>query len=140
MAPDAGQGTAHQGRFELDITPIIPADRQVIDGYGEGQICVASEWRTGPHLVFPGFTIPWTATSFAELTLEHFQPVLEAEPKVELLLIGAGRSSQLMPKDMRAALRAAGLVVEVMDTGGACRTYNVLLSEGRSIAAALFPV
>lgn len=124
----------------MDITPIIPADRQVIDGYGEGQICVASEWRMGPQLVFPDHTVPWAVTSFAELTLEHFQPVLEAEPKVELLLIGAGRSAQLLPRDLRTALRAAGLVVEVMDTGGACRTYNVLLAEARSVAAALFTV
>lgn len=124
----------------MDITPIIPADRQVIDGYGEGQICVSSQWREGPLLVFPDRTLAWTATSFADLAPEHFTEVISATPRVELLLLGAGRSAQLLPRDLRMSLRAAGLVVEVMDTGAVCRTYNILLAEGRSIAAALFPV
>ena len=123
-----------------DITPIIPSDRQVIDGYGDGQFCVSGQWRTGAVIVLPDRTQPWEATDFANLTVEHFAPVIEAEPRVELLLLGSGAKMQLMPRALRQGLRDAGVVVEVMDTGAACRTYNVLLAEARRGAAALLPI
>lgn len=59
---------------------------------------------------------------------------------MEFLLLGSGARMQLLPKALRQGLRDAGLVVEVMDTGAACRTYNVLLAEGRRVGAALLPV
>lgn len=123
-----------------DITPIIPSDRQVIDGYGDGQFCVSGQWRTGPVIVLPDRTQPWEAKDFATLTVKDFAPIITAEPRVELLLIGSGARMQLIPKALRQGLREAGVVVEVMDTGAACRTYNVLLAEARRIAAALLPV
>lgn len=123
-----------------DITPIIPSDRQVIDGYGEGQFCVSGQWRTGAVVVLPDRTQPWRPTDFADLTAEDFAPVIQAEPRVEFLLLGSGIRMQLLSKALRQSLRDAGLVVEVMDTGAACRTYNVLLAEGRRVGAALLPV
>ncbi|SMH60074.1 Mth938-like domain-containing protein [Azospirillum agricola] len=123
-----------------DITPIIPSDRQVIDGYGEGQFCVSSQWRVGAVIVLPDRTLPWTATDAAALTAADFAAVLEAEPKVELLLLGTGPTMKLVSKALRQELRGAGIVVEFMDSGAACRTYNVLLAEGRRVAAALLPV
>ncbi|MBP2227294.1 uncharacterized protein J2847_000574 [Azospirillum agricola] len=123
-----------------DITPIIPSDRQVIDGYGEGQFCVSGQWRVGAVIVLPDRTLPWTATDAAALTAADFAAVREAEPKVELLLLGTGPTMKLVSKALRQELREAGIVVEFMDSGAACRTYNVLLAEGRRVAAALLPV
>lgn len=123
-----------------DITPIIPSDRQVIDGYGEGQFCVSGQWRTGAVVVFPDRTVAWRPKEFADLTPDDFTPVIQAEPRVEFLLLGSGTRMGLLPKALRQSLREAGLVVEVMDTGAACRTYNVLLAEGRRVGAALLPV
>ncbi|MBP2290787.1 Mth938-like domain-containing protein [Azospirillum rugosum] len=123
-----------------DITPIIPSDRQVIDGYGDGQFCVSGKWRTGAVVVLPDRTQPWEATDFSALTVDDFAMVVGAQPRVELLLLGSGAKMQLLPKALRQSLREAGLVVEVMDTGAACRTYNVLLAEGRRVGAALLPV
>lgn len=123
-----------------DITPIIPSDRQVIDGYGDGQFCVSGQWRTGAVIVLPDRTLSWDATGFDTLTVDSFAPVIEAEPKVEVLLLGTGPKIQLLPKALRLSLREAGVVVEVMDTGAACRTYNVLLAEARRVGAALLPV
>lgn len=123
-----------------DITPIIPSDRQVIDGYGDGQFCVSGKWRTGAVVVLPDRTQPWEVPDFSALTVEDFAMVVAAQPRVELLLLGSGAKMQLLPKALRQSLRAAGLVVEVMDTGAACRTYNVLLAEGRRVGAALLPV
>lgn len=123
-----------------DITPIIPSDRQVIDGYGDGQFCVSGKWRTGAVVVLPDRTQPWDVPDFPALTVDHFAVVVGAQPRVELLLLGTGARMQLLPKAVRQSLREAGLVVEVMDTGAACRTYNVLLAEGRRVGAALLPV
>jgi uncharacterized protein len=59
---------------------------------------------------------------------------------VNLLLIGCGPRMAMIPAALRASLRAKGVVIEPMDTGAACRTYNVLMAEGRLVAAALIPV
>jgi uncharacterized protein len=56
------------------------------------------------------------------------------------LLLGTGRRLQPPPAGLRAALKQAGIALEPMDSGAACRTYNVLMAEGRLVAAALLPV
>ncbi len=124
----------------MDVTPIIPADRMVIDSYGPGQFRVSGTVLEGPVLVFPDHTQNWSVGGFGELTAENFRPVWEAEPSVELLLLGSGPKMALLPSRLRQEVRAAGVVIEVMDTGAACRTYNVLLAEGRRVAAALLPL
>jgi uncharacterized protein len=63
-----------------------------------------------------------------------------AAGQIELLLLGCGPRMALIPSTLRAALRAKGIVLEPMDTGAACRTYNVLAAEGRKVAAALIAV
>ncbi len=122
----------------MDVTPLIEGDRQVIDGYGPGVFHIAGEPRDGSVLVFPERTLGWAATSFDKLTIEDFQPVIDAAPPVELLLLGCGERMLMPPAQLRAALRACGIVLEPMDTGAACRTFNVLLAEDRRVAAALF--
>lgn len=124
----------------MDVTPLIPADRQVIDGYGDGQFCVRGVWLPGPLIVFPDRTAAWDVTSFGALTVDSFAAITDADPAVEILLLGAGPRNQLVPRAIRDGLRARGVVVDGMDTGAACRTYNVLLAEGRRVAAALLPV
>ena len=58
----------------------------------------------------------------------------------ELLVLGCGPRSVFIAPDKRAALKGAGMALEVVDTGSACRIYNVLLAEGRRVAAALVPL
>jgi uncharacterized protein len=91
----------------------------------------------GSVLVFPDRTLAWEVASAAAVTFESLAPVLE-HGGVRILLLGLGRSTSGIGA-LRAALRAAGVALEPMDTGAACRTYNVLLSEGREVAAALIP-
>jgi len=66
--------------------------------------------------------------------------VLAAEPPVEVLLVGCGSAMALIDPDLRDAARARGVALEPMDTGAACRTYNVLMAEDRRVAAALIAV
>ncbi|BAI72093.1 hypothetical protein AZL_014550 [Azospirillum sp. B510] len=123
-----------------DIMPMIPSDRQVIDGYGPGQFCISSQWRVGAVIVLPDRTLPWEATDVASLSVDDFGPVLSAEPKVEILLLGTGPTMRMIPKALRQSLRERGVVTELMDSRAVCRTYNVLLAEGRRVAAAMLPV
>ena len=123
-----------------DISPMIAAGRQVIDGYGEGQFCVAGFWREGAVIVLPDRTIPWSPPAFADLTIADLREVATAEPAVEILLLGSGARAAMAPKPLRLDLRAAGVVVESMDSAAACRTFNILLAEGRRVAAALIPL
>jgi len=124
----------------MDVTPLIPADRQVIDAYGPGTFRISGALYEGPVLVFPDHAQVWSVGSFAELSVESFRAIRSADPPVEILLLGCGPKMGLLPSRLRQELRAAGIVVDVMETGAACRTYNVLLSESRRVAAALLPV
>jgi len=122
----------------MDVTPLIPADRQVIEGYGPSGFRVSGVAHRGPILVFPDATQAWAAASIEAVTEESLAPVL-AHGDIQILLVGCGRRMAPVSKALRARLRAAGIVVDAMDTGAACRTYNVLLAEARRVAAALLP-
>jgi uncharacterized protein len=121
----------------MEITPEIPQDRQVIESYGEGRFRISGRAYAGSVLVFPNRTLAWPVTSMAELSMEALADVAAAEPPVEILLIGCGAKLALLPGPLRQALRGQGIGCDSMDTGAACRTYNVLLAEARHVAAAL---
>ncbi|MFQ6018002.1 MAG: Mth938-like domain-containing protein [Kiloniellaceae bacterium] len=124
----------------MDITPASPAGRQIVESYGQRRFRVSGTLYEGSVLVFPERTLAWTVGRIEELTLESLDPLLDAAGELELLLIGCGPRMAQVPGALREGLRARGLVVEPMDTGAACRTYNVLVSEDRRIAAALIAV
>ena len=69
--------------------------------------------------------------------LESLAPIVAAAPAVELLILGLGPRFLPVPAALRQALKDQGIALEAMDTGAACRTYNVLLAEDRRVAAAL---
>ena len=122
----------------MDVTPLIPADRQVIDSYGARGFHVSGAAYDGAILVFPDTTQRWPVAGFAGVTADSLGPVI-AHGGIEILLLGCGRRMQPVPPRVRQELRAAGIVVDAMDTGAACRTYNILLAEERRVAAALLP-
>jgi len=122
----------------MDVTPLIPADRQVIDSYGAAGFHVSGIAYAGAILVFPEETQLWSVSEFVEITAESLGSVV-ARGNIQILLLGCGRRMQPVPPALRAELRRAGITVDAMDTGAACRTYNVLLAEDRRVAAALLP-
>ncbi len=124
----------------MDITPQVPAGRKVIQAYGDGGFRIAGSRVTGSVLVFPEAVRAWPVERFDDVALESLTDVLAETPKVELLLVGCGERLLPVPRGLREGLRAAGVVVDVMDTGAACRTFNVLLAEERRVAAALIAV
>lgn len=124
----------------VDVTPVIPAGRQVIERYGNGRFTVSGEVWDGSVLVLPEETFVWPVVSPAELSFESFRGLIERNVPVDILLLGCGPRMTLVPSPLRKKLRAQGMVVEPMDTGAACRTYNILLAEERRVAAALIAV
>jgi uncharacterized protein len=77
----------------------------------------------------------WPPQSLVELTKEHLQAVIDLNP--ELVILGTGRTLEFPKPALTESLFAKGIGVEIMDTAAACRTYNVLMHEGREVAAAL---
>jgi uncharacterized protein len=123
----------------MDITPLVPAGRQIIESYGDGRFRVSGVVIVGSALVLPTRALPWPVAGLAEVSPDSLAEILAAGRAcdVELLLLGCGARLVLVPRELRELLRAAGIVTEPMDTGAACRTYNLLMAEGRRVAAAL---
>ena len=121
----------------MDITPLMPEGRQIIEGYGAGMFRVAGTVWHGSVLVFPDVSLAWPVAALDAVSLESLQPVIEARTETDVLLLGCGARMQLPPPEIRAILRRYGIGIEPMDTGAACRTFNVLLAEGRRVVAAL---
>ena len=125
--------------MSLDIAPLIPIGRQLIQSYRDGKFRIAQIEYPGPVIVFPDRTLTWNVSSFEDLSLNDFAGIVAAATTVEVLLLGCGPAMRLLPRVLKAELKQAGIIVEPMDTGAACRTFNVLMSEDRRVAAALLP-
>jgi len=123
-----------------DITPPLPAGRQIIRRYGEGGFEIAGVRHQGSVLVMAERTLPWPARRAEDIDIDSLGPCVAAGADVTVLLIGTGARLVPVSAELRASLRARGIGVEAMDTGAACRTFNVLLAEERAVAAALIAV
>lgn len=125
----------------MDVTPPLPRGRQVIRGYGGGGFLIAERRYAGSVLVFRERVLPWPVSGVDALSVDDFADVRQASDGVDVLLIGCGSSGTAgIAEHVRARLRSDGIVVEPMDTGAACRTWNVLLTEERRAAAALIAI
>ena len=118
---------------------MIPTGRQVIQGYRGGVFRISQVDYAGPVIVLPDRTIVWPAPAFSDLTISAFDVLFGAETAVQVLLLGCGDKMLLPPPALRKAFKDVGIVIEPMDTGAACRTFNVLMGEDRRVAAALLP-
>ncbi|WP_423067522.1 Mth938-like domain-containing protein [Devosia sp. CN2-171] len=111
-----------------------------IDAYGNGGFRFAGMSHRGSLLCLPTGMQAWAVSAPTELTLEALAPVFAVADQLDVLLIGLGTDIARFDPDLRAALKAQGIIVEAIATGGAVRTYNVLLAEDRAVAAALIAV
>lgn len=123
-----------------DISGIPSAGQQLINGYGDGGFRVSGVKYAGSVLVLPEKTFLWDVAAITDISAESLNVLEAADVKVEILLIGCGSSMGFIEPEIRNAFREKGIVIDAMDTGAAVRTYNVLLLEGRQVAAALIAV
>ena len=110
--------------------------RNLFTGYGAGYVEV-NRARYSSSLLVSGerLVIDWPARSVESLSGDHLAAIVELKP--EIVLLGTGRAFHFPEPRLLAPLYAAGIGVEAMDTPAACRTYNILLAEGRDVLAAL---
>ena len=123
-----------------DLTPPVPETRQLVQTYGDGRFRIAGAVHEGSVIVFPDRTFAWAAASIEDVSEASLASVFAGADEIDILLLGCGRAIGPVAPDLRAALRRVKIAVEPMDTGAACRTFNVLVAEERRVAAALIAV
>lgn len=123
--------TAQAGRFPQQVG---------IDAYGNGGFRFAEMSHKGSLLCLPDGMVGWEVGAVADLTLDSLKPVLDLADRLDVLLIGLGSDISAIDPAIRQAFRDRRVIIEATQTGGAVRTYNVLLAEERAVAAALIAV
>lgn len=111
-------------------------DRYHIDSYSAAEIRVNGICLTNSLVITPLQIIDnWPPRIFEEIALHHIDQIIRLQP--EVMLLGTGRRLCMLSPQLTAHIQHRGIGLEVMDTGAACRCYNLLMSEGRNVAAGL---
>jgi len=138
MADRPGQSGLGQDLSGHD-TPHLPTPAQ-IEAYGNGGFRFGSMSHRGSLLCFPDGMWAWPVASMKDVTADMLAQVFARGEALDVFLIGAGRDPALLPPALRAMFHAHSISVDVMTTGAAVRTYNVLLAENRRAGAGLIAV
>ena len=113
---------------EVDYSGALP-----VEGYGPGYFRIGGQSHEAPLAVLPSGITAWGG-------FEDAETLLQAGEELDVILVGTGAETMYLPDALQEALDAAGIGVEPMSSLQACRTYNVLLGEGRRVGLALLPV
>lgn len=125
----------------FDINAALAKGTLLIQSYGQGGFTVADTRYDSAIFMHGGHITPVSLSHADVINPSHLKSLLPSGTVPEAWLIGTGEGHHFMPPAQRMALKAAlGITPETMATGAACRTYNVLISEGRNVAALLFPI
>ena len=117
----------------MQLTEITYHDARPVDGYGPGFFRVAGQVIEGAMLITSSSTRSWGG-------LADVAPLLALAGEIDVVLLGTGAAIALPSRDLREAIEATGMGIEPMASPAACRTFNVLLAEGRRVALAALPV
>lgn len=122
----------------MDVTPLVRQGSKIIQSYADGRFKISGQVYEGGVIVTAPSVVLWSSPqTIQDLTPQHFSGV---PPGLDVILLGTGKTMQFIPPALKAVLKEQGLPpMDSMDTGAACRTYNVLLAEGRRVAAVLMP-
>lgn len=117
----------------MRLNEVTYTDALPVEGYGSEGFRIGGQVHAGHMICAPSGTQGWGG-------LEDAAPLLALAGQIDVLFIGTGAEIAHIPAELRQQLEEAGIGVETMATPAACRTYNVLLSEGRRIALAVLAV
>ena len=117
----------------MRLNEVVFTDAKPVDGYGPGFFRVGGEVIDGGVIAGPSGTLRWEG-------LADTNALLALKAQIDVLFLGTGAEVAHLPDDFLSTMEEAGVAVEAMSSPAACRTYNVLLSEGRRIALAALPV
>jgi len=125
----------------MDLQSIRYAGERLIESYGDGGFRLTDSKHQGSIRIMPHSGVEdIDCASFDDLDRELLAPFMEAKDELEIVLIGTGEKQKFPSLELRQWFMQAGLALEFMDTGAACRTFNVLVSEDRRVAALLIAV
>jgi len=122
-----------------DDAPHLPRSAP-IEAYGKGGFAFAGMSHRGSLLCLPDAIWAWEVTRPEQIDKYSLQRVFAAANGIDTLIVGSGSNVWVPPAELRAALRAVHVVLDVMQTGPAIRTYNIMMGERRRVAAALIAV
>lgn len=112
------------------------AGQYMFTGYGDGYVAINREHYRSSLIVLPDrLILNWEATALEEMTAAHLERIAALRP--EVVLLGTGTRQRFPPPSLTGNLGMLGIGLEVMDNFAVCRTYNILMGEGRRVAAAL---
>ena len=114
------------------------AGANIIRSYGTGEITVNQQTYTASLIIMPDRIVDWGPHSAAGLALKDFLLIADLQP--EVVVLGTGARLRFPSPAATQPLIQARIGLEVMDTAAACRTYNILMGEGRRVAAALLMI
>jgi len=117
----------------MRLNEVEYTDAEPIDGYGPGFFRIGGKKHGAPLTVLPSGIAQWSGFDAPDA-------ITGASDSIDVCLVGTGADIAHIPPAFRDALEAAGIGVEIMSSPQACRTFNVLLSEGRRVGLALLPV
>ena len=120
-----------------NITPPPDGRAPVIQSYGPAGFRISGVDYASSLLVTPDSVTVISARTMSDIALELLIPLAASQPPLEVLLVGTGAKHALLSLALRAKFKAVGLSVDAMATGAACRTFNILISEERRVAAVL---
>ncbi len=117
----------------MQLTEITYEGQPPIDAYGPNFFRVMEQIQEGPLAILPKGIVQWTG-------FDDWNDLIASASEYDVIFIGTGADIAPLPSKVKAQLEAVDVPFEVMGTPAACRTYNVLLSEGRRVAIAALPV
>ena len=124
----------------MDVTPRLEAGRQRIQSYGGGGFKISGQRFDGSVFVLPEQVHHWYCPNYQGLSQPDFELIREFSAAIDILLLGCGAQAGPPRDDLVSLMREDKIVMETMETGAACRTFNVLLHEDRRVAAALIAI
>ena len=124
----------------MDLTPLNSGEKTLIQAYGDGGFRISGQRFRGTVIVLEDRILGIALEDLTDITASDLQPLEDGAEEIEILLLGCGERSGELSPDHRARLKRAGISAEVMGTGAACRTFNLLQAEGRRVAALLIAV
>lgn len=124
----------------MDVTPLVREGSKIIQSYADGRFRISGVLVEGAVLVTQSSLQGWAVgDDVKSLSVDDFAPILDMTGDLDVVLLGTGSRLTFLEPSLRAALKQKGLHIDMMDSGAACRTYNVLMAEGRRVLAALLP-
>ena len=124
----------------VDFAPLLSVEHNAVHAYGNGGFRIGGVHYTGSGVVFQDRVLGWPIRIWGKVTRRSLHEVYREDPSVDILVIGSGVEVEAGAHIVAKELASDKIRIEVMNTGAACRTFNVLLSEGRHIAAALIAI